>query len=147
MPTNDRQLVNLLFETAQRAKEWMGPRRRSGSGAITHVRLATLKFIQTQPQPTMKDLAAHLHIAAPSATLLVDSLVAKKLLRRVDVAGDRRSVRLALTPKGTRALAQAYRDVCGRISTVIAHLTLKERAQLKAMLARLVRFYATKKSS
>lgn len=52
------------------------------------------------------DLAGGLALAKPTITAMVDSLVCRGLLARGESAGDRRVVRLEVTPDGRRALAE-----------------------------------------
>src|SRR5262245_39174808 len=63
-------------------------------------------------------LAERLAVAKPTITAVVDGLVERGFLVREAVAGDRRSIRVALTPSGTEALRaadDAMGEVLGRI--------------------------------
>jgi DNA-binding MarR family transcriptional regulator len=63
-------------------------------------------------------LAERLAVAKPTITAVVDGLVERGFLVREAVAGDRRSIRVALTPSGTvalRAADNAMGEVLGRI--------------------------------
>jgi DNA-binding MarR family transcriptional regulator len=63
-------------------------------------------------------LAERLAVAKPTITAVVDGLVERGFLVREAVAGDRRSIRVALTPSGTvalRAADEAMGEVLGRI--------------------------------
>jgi DNA-binding MarR family transcriptional regulator len=50
-------------------------------------------------------LAGRLTLSKPTVTAVVDGLVERGMLARSEVAGDRRAVRLTLTPAGRSALA------------------------------------------
>src|SRR5262247_2755234 len=52
-------------------------------------------------------VAERLAVAKPTITAVVDGLVERGLVTRSAVEGDRRSLRLALTPAGTGALRKA----------------------------------------
>lgn len=54
--------------------------------------------------PTVKDVAAALGIASPSAVELIARMAAAGLLRRYDDPADHRRTRLRLTPRGQRLL-------------------------------------------
>ena len=73
------------------------------------------------PQGTA-DLAAALAVNPSTATRMCDRLVRKGLVRRHRQAGDRRTVRIALTPAG--------RDL-------VADVTKRRRAELVRLLGRL----------
>lgn len=73
-------------------------------------------------------LAERLALAKPTVTAVVDGLVARGLLRREEVAADRRAARLALTPAGRRALAQTERALTTRLAALLAHAADPEAA-------------------
>ena len=63
-------------------------------------------------------LAERLTVAKPTITAVVDGLVERGFVAREAVAGDRRSIRVALTPAGSVALHAAedeMRETLGRI--------------------------------
>ncbi|MFP5317042.1 MAG: MarR family winged helix-turn-helix transcriptional regulator [Acidimicrobiia bacterium] len=65
-------------------------------------------------------LAHGLALAKPTVTAAVDGLVERGLLSREPVVGDRRSLRIALTPAGRDALAAADAAACARLAAVLA---------------------------
>ena len=135
---NDR-LANLILETSSRLREWtMSPQATHGSVALTRVRITTLKYILENQPVTMKELADHLRVAPPTATLLVSGLSAQGLIRRAVGAKDRRNVRVTITPKGRRSLAIGCREMYQRIHLILDHLTVQEHTQLERMLTRLI---------
>ena len=56
-------------------------------------------------------LAERLAVAKPTITAVVDGLVDRGLVAREAVVGDRRSIRVALTPAGVVALRAAEREM------------------------------------
>lgn len=134
-----RNPEDLLIETLRMAKERLHGRR---SGVISHVRLATLRFIGDRPSASMKDLADHLHVARPSATLLIDHLAAKGLVRRNADRRDRRGVILALTPAGRRTLSSGARALRAGIRALLKPLSASERRGLARILERLYAAHA-----
>src|SRR5688572_13501819 len=52
-------------------------------------------------------LAGHLALTKPTITAAVDGLVERGLVAREQVAGDRRAVRLVITPEGCKVLQTA----------------------------------------
>ena len=67
-------------------------------------------------------LAGRLAAAKPTISALVDGLVERGLLRRCDVAGDRRGVRLQVTAAGRRALKAAETAMAARLEPVFGRL-------------------------
>ena len=66
---------------------------RSGH-TLTHFEV--LMYVAERGPVTMKNIASWLHITPPSASALVDKLVRKKLLARVEKDDDRRTVHVML---------------------------------------------------
>ena len=64
-------------------------------------------------------LASRLAVAKPTLTSLVDNLVERGFVARETAAGDRRVVRLAITPAGRDALAAAERHFAGVLDDVV----------------------------
>lgn len=80
-------------------------------------------------------LARGLALAKPTVTAAVDGLVQRGYLVREPVAGDRRSVRIALTPAGRQALAGAEDRLAERLGSVLDRVPDRAAtvAQLLAM--------------
>jgi DNA-binding MarR family transcriptional regulator len=70
---------------------------------LTLPQAQVLKLLREKPMCT-GEVAAELGISAPAVTQLTDRLVRKYLIERRAVDGDRRSVQVALTPRGRRAV-------------------------------------------
>jgi DNA-binding MarR family transcriptional regulator len=66
-------------------------------------------------------LADRLAVAKPTITAVVDGLVDRGLVTRSAVEGDRRSLRLALTPAGTSALRKADRAMAEALNRLLGH--------------------------
>lgn len=105
----------LNFSSAAAAEAGLSPRQ--------HQALLAVKGAATAPL-TIGDLAARLQVRHHSAVGLIDRLAARKLVRRLPVAEDRRRVRLALTAQGEK---------------LIARLSSAHKAELKAAGPRLRR--------
>jgi len=64
------------------------------------------------------DAAERLAVSPPSVTAVIDGLVARTLVLRAPVAGDRRRVELVLTDAGTCTLSAADEAVATRLAAV-----------------------------
>ncbi|MGH9190811.1 MAG: MarR family transcriptional regulator [Acidimicrobiales bacterium] len=65
-------------------------------------------------------LAQRLAVAKPTITAIVATLVDRGLLRRADVAGDRRAVCLQVTELGREALVRVESAMAERLAGVVA---------------------------
>jgi long-chain acyl-CoA synthetase len=71
-------------------------------------------------------LATGVAISRPSATALVDGLVARGFVERHDDPNDRRRVELVVTPEGLRMLAAADDVVTARLKRIVSCLNVAE---------------------
>jgi DNA-binding MarR family transcriptional regulator len=85
----------------------------------------------------LSDLAARLSCVRSNMTQLVDRLEADGLVRRVDDAADRRSVRAELTPLGQKRQAAGARQVEKVRRAFASSLPQADRAALERALAAL----------
>gem|GEM_PF-671372 len=98
----------------------------------------TMIFIREQEGPSMRVIAGHLAITAPSATSLLSALVKGGLVRRARDARDARASRLYLTKKGAMFLATT--QVHGRkvFAELFSVLSPRELAMLSTLLKRVL---------
>lgn len=66
-------------------------------------------------------LADRLAVAKPTITAVVDGLAERGLIAREAIAGDRRSIRLALTPSGRTAVGAAETEMSAVLERVLVH--------------------------
>jgi long-chain acyl-CoA synthetase len=66
-------------------------------------------------------LADRLAVAKPTITAVVDGLVERGFVAREAVAGDRRSIRVALTPTGVGALRAAEAEMSETLGRIFEH--------------------------
>jgi len=78
-----------------------------GRRGLSLSRYRILRYLHSRADVNMSEMQAHLLVAAPTLTELVDGLVADGLVTRIRDQGDRRMVYLRLTDQGR----QMYREV------------------------------------
>lgn len=82
----------------------------------------TLAFLGRYQGASLSDLAEHIGLSRPSASKLIDGLVARGLVSRKGSSVDRRRVRLALTNRGRATLraarAAAQADLANRMAAL-----------------------------
>lgn len=130
--TEAHALSRRLFAVAERAKHDFAT--VAAAVGLTPVQARALLWLETPS--AMRDLADHLSCDASNVTGVADRLEALGLVQRV-AGQDRRVKLLQLTPAGKSSRA----DLAERVaqgSTVTARLTRAERAQLGAMLDKLL---------
>jgi len=66
-------------------------------------------------------LADRLAVAKPTITAVVDGLVERGFVAREAVVGDRRSIRVALTPRGVAALRAAEEEMSETLGRIFEH--------------------------
>ncbi|HKP13320.1 MAG TPA: MarR family transcriptional regulator [Blastocatellia bacterium] len=111
--------------------------RQAVEMAMTLPQAQALKLLMSGPLST-GDLAARLRITAPAVTQLTDRLTRKHLIERRAADGDRRSVMLALTEDGRRAVESFRKRRHTIISGALTFLDDLERAQIVLALSKMV---------
>jgi len=87
-----------------------------------------LLFLRRTPGASLSQVADHLGLTPPSASKLVDGLVARGLLARQDSQADRRRVVLTVTAAGEAILDSALESTQARLAETLARLDGDSRA-------------------
>jgi len=98
--------------------------------------LEALHFIAPEHR-TMRALAAHLKVKAPSATALVAELARAGLITR-STGADRREVMLALTAKGTKVLRTSVARRAKVIHDILLPLPARDRKAFDRILRTII---------
>ncbi len=129
MPSDDAKIFSLLFG--------IGRHMRDGKEKFSLLHFHTLRYVQEQGRPLIRDVARHLCVTPPAATLLVEGLVKDGFVRRAFDRKDRRAVRLALTQAGRSFLSRGIRARMKKLAQLFATLTPRERAAFVAILKKI----------
>ena len=97
------------------------------AGELTLAQYRVLAFVASGHERASL-VAEGLALAKPTVTATVDWLVERSMLTREAVTGDRRSVRLAVTPGGVAALRAAEQSMGVRLEQVLEYA--EDRASL-----------------
>ncbi|MEI6042456.1 MAG: MarR family transcriptional regulator [bacterium] len=112
----------------------IGLRKEADNLHFTISQLEILRFVIENKNPTMKSIASHLDVTAPSATSLIETLYEKKLVNRKSDPKDRRGILISATPK-TIKLFSMFKDIkVGIIREMLVPLTEEEKKQLTVIL-------------
>ena len=87
-----------------------------------------LAFLKRKPGASLSQVAGHLGISLPSASQMVDKLVARNLVTRQTSSTDRRYVALTLTARGTSVLGMTRQSVESHLAEMLAMLPDADRA-------------------
>jgi DNA-binding MarR family transcriptional regulator len=136
------QLLPLMFEMGRLLKREICS---DGVDVPSFLHIETLRYIEEQGTPSMRDIAEYLKIAPPSATALINSFVKDGILERVTDVADRRVVRLQLSRKGEITLAETMRKRAEAFSRVVSHLSENDCAELVRILSVITRPSVTTK--
>jgi DNA-binding MarR family transcriptional regulator len=90
------------------------------AGDLTLAQYRVLAFVAAGAERSSL-VARGLALAKPTVTATVDGLVERKLLTREAVEGDRRSLRLAVTPAGEAALRAAEHSMGERLGEIVEY--------------------------
>ncbi len=92
---------------------------------LTMPQVKTL-FLLSEGPMRMRGVADRLGVEMPSATTMIDRIVAKGLVERRQDPGDRRAVVCSLTPAGREAVETFWALRAARIESLAATLSKKE---------------------
>jgi DNA-binding MarR family transcriptional regulator len=101
---------------------------------ISFAQCETLRLLEEKKGLTMRALATHFKVAAPSATALVNELVRSKLVTRTENANDRREVLLSTTVHGKAMLRKAAGKRKKIVSDIFSVLSARDRKELDTIL-------------
>jgi DNA-binding MarR family transcriptional regulator len=125
--------VSLIFTVRNLTHEKIVQKNNKNASFL---QLITLRFIEYK-KPTMKEVADYLTITAPSATSLINNLAKDELIKREEEKGDRRIVRIVITPKGERHLKKGMGSLSQKIRKNLEVLFRKEQEVLAKILGKL----------
>ncbi|HWP61128.1 MAG TPA: MarR family transcriptional regulator [Candidatus Paceibacterota bacterium] len=127
------ELAKLFFETRQVIRANVAGDKPDPNAWM---RFETLRYIDDQGEPTMRDIARYLRITAPSATSLIAHLSREGWIKRVRGVPDMRTVRIVLSAKGASALARYRANSRETMQRVFSRLPATDAEELIRVLRR-----------
>lgn len=131
------ELVSHIFIMGRLMRDKM--HKHIGTGQCTMMEFETLKYVKDARKPHMRDVAKNFHVTPPAATLMIDGLVKARLLTRILDPNDRRSVRVAITPKGRQLLDRGIAKKVNEMKKTFGVLTASERAQFIFIIKKIIK--------
>lgn len=114
-------------------------KRMSSDLGVTGPQRLVLRVVGLFPGVSAGDLAAVLHVHPSTLTGVLQRLVARRLLRRVDDSRDRRRAILCLTARGARVNTTARGTIESAVAEALGEVTTRDRAATRRVLERLAR--------
>lgn len=137
MAVSDDECGRLVMEVALAVmREVREHTHRSGVTDLSVAQFRTLLMVRKHPGLSLSSLAEKDGLGSPSASQLVDGLVARGLLTRRISAEDRRRVELELTEAGLAELERVRAANHARLAALLVPLDEAERAALVTVLAK-----------
>lgn len=94
----------------------------------------------------MSELAQSLEISRPAATGLIDRLIAQRLVQRENLEEDRRTIKVSITPKGKKIVANIWEQKRRTLIKVFSQLSVRDRKEHLLILERVVAILAQQPS-
>lgn len=130
---NIDELVELVF-TLSRITRGGAEEKNS---YLSYIQFQALSFLLKHKNPTMKEVSLHVHITAPSTTILVNNLVRMKLVSRINDESDRRIIRLIITTSGKKELEKGLITAKKHLKKVFSKLSKRDGHNLTRILMKL----------
>jgi len=131
MSNDVEKLITLILSIGRQMHDRGGKQAKK---KLTLEQVYVLVFILKNKNPLMKEVADHLCVTAPSATVLIDSLVNAGFVKRVADKIDHRSVRLTVTINGKTELVMAKARVTKKMRSLLKNINDDDRRNLVIIL-------------
>jgi len=132
-------IENLFFALQKKLFDSIKDEIKGLNCSIPQIEL--LRHLEEHHELSLSEIARFLKITKPSASVMIDGMENRGLVKRTIPETDRRSVVITLTSKSTaliRAIAGKKKKV---ISVLIAKMSRKEQADLFTLLEKLINEY------
>ena len=133
---SNNSFISLIFNASRLIRESTGKHGNVDPFSLAQFKVLTL--VSEKSSPTMKEITDSLYITSPSATSIINHLVAEKELQRMFDKEDRRIVRLILTVKCKKTLIIRRKEAAERMNKIIKTLDKKEKSQLVNILTKII---------
>ena len=134
-----RKSVSRLYDAFRESVDSIGNVSSSDVSIRQHQTMSLVcRLTEEKPNGvTLKELAEAMKLAPATVSELVESLVKKDFLQRVQNPEDRRAVQITLTPHGQTLLDESIRRVEGLCEKLLNSLSPSERTAMLGALARI----------
>jgi DNA-binding MarR family transcriptional regulator len=131
----NEQILEALFKIARNFKGSM--HNDFGRSHLTMLQCQALECVKKQKNVHMHDIASHFSTSMPTATALIDKLIAAKLVKRENDDKDRRIVKIFMTKLGDKLLHQVIKRKSEKMGKVLSYLPESDKQELLRILSTL----------
>ena len=104
-----------------------------GSGlSLSHFEI--IMYLAQKGKVTMKDIATWLNITPPSASVLVDVLVKKNLVSRIQSNKDRRTVHIIINKEAYKLMTEIHKKKMSLFKKILSKLSSEDKEDLVRIL-------------
>jgi len=128
----NEQIVEALFKIARNFKGSMHD--EFGHSHLTMLQCQALECVKKKKNVHMRDIASHFSTSMPTATALIDKLIAAKLVKRENDDKDRRIVKIFMTKLGDKLLHQIIKRKSEKMNTILSYLPEQDKLELLRIL-------------
>jgi DNA-binding MarR family transcriptional regulator len=128
----NEQIVETLFKIARNFKGSMHD--EFGHSHLTMLQCQALECVKKKKNVHMRDIASHFATSMPTATALIDKLIAAKLVKRENDDKDRRIVKIFMTKLGDKLLHQIIKRKSEKMNTILSYLPEQDKLELLRIL-------------
>jgi DNA-binding MarR family transcriptional regulator len=97
LPVIRKKLINILDEGSK--------------GEISHYHFIILNMIGRSDALSVSEIGQRISVSRPQMTAMIDKLVSLELVTRLTDSGDRRIIRISITPAGRTLLSRARKRI------------------------------------
>ena len=111
-----------------------------GANDISKFDLALVGFIGKKGEVIMREVAEYLDVPYSTATGIVDKLVKKKIVKRVNSETDRRTVKVAITPKKGKEIFEQFTFFRHKLGAIIlSNMDERDLSDIERIMKKMVR--------
>ena len=134
-----RKAVSRLYDAFRESVESIGSVSPMDISVRQHQTMSLVcRLTEEKPNGvTLKELAEAMKLAPATVSELVESLVKKDFLQRVQNPEDRRAVQITLTPHGQTLLDESIKHVEGLCEKLLNGLSAAERSAMLGTLTKI----------
>lgn len=129
----NNQILEAIFKLGRNFKGSMSDSFKHPHS--TMLQCEALMCIKKQKDIHMGDIAEHFSTTMPTATALVDKLIAAKLVKRENDIKDRRIVKILMTKLGDKLLHQAIKHRSEKMNKLLSYLPEQDKIELLRILS------------
>ncbi len=137
MVTYVKELMEMFQTLPQEMKKFAPDRTNVGNKfGITGVQLMTLHFVKHNDNCKTSDIANFLSVSPPDATRIVETLVKKGFVERINDENDRRIMRIRITDNGKKVFENIKKELFLSFSKILEKINDQDaEALLRGMKA------------